>query len=352
MTQPDPPAMCAPSSGSAVALPDVAPTSEPRHDTTPFGQLCKRLYRGWAFIVVCTLVSLCLAIAYLELSPPLYTAEMAIAPPMQNYADRTSGMLSGLGALAGLALGSESGTIGTPFLRYEKMLTSREVATRLVRDHHVLHLLFSQRWDKVHQTWKPPHTFAERLNAALNHMFGRPTDSTPDIADLQRFLTKRLDIEVPTADTALAPTPAIRYVRFRYRDPRVASQILLWLHEETDTVIRQDELNRTRIMISYLDTKLRMTTEVDERASLAQLLLDQERAEMLLTTGLDYSAEIIDPPGVPREPSYPQIRLTLLLGIFTGFILGSLIAITRQYGRSPSGRPEPELKAMRRSRVT
>jgi hypothetical protein len=258
---------------------------------------------------------------------------MALAPPMQSYSGgSTSGMLSGLGALAGLALGTESGGIGAPFLRYEKMLTSREVAARLEHDHNVLQVIYARRWDAANRSWMPPQGVAARLSVAVNHLFGRPSDTTPDVALLRQFIDKHLSIEVPTADSALAALPAIRYVTFTWSDPRVATQMLLWLHQETDGVIREAELNRTRHMIDYLDDKLRKTTEVDERTSLAQLLLDQERAEMLLTTGLDYSAEVIDPPGVPRQPSYPRIPLTLLLGIITGFILGALIAISRPHG--------------------
>jgi uncharacterized protein involved in exopolysaccharide biosynthesis len=54
---------------------------------------------------------------------------------------------------------------------------------------------------------------------------------------------------------------------------------------------------------------------------------------MLLTTGLDYSAEVIDQPGVPQEPSRPQIWLTLILSIVVGLTVSSLIAIGRSTRR-------------------
>lgn len=319
----------------APSISDTAPVLQAKRDTSSLDEIYERIRRRWGLVLVSTLVTFAIAVGYLEFTTPLYTAEIAVAPPMQNYSDRVSGMLSGLGALAGLALGSSSSGPSTPFLRYEKMLTSREVATRLARDHNVLQLVFSRRWDPVHQRWKPPQTIAQRLEVAANYVFGRPTDTTPDAAELRRFITKHLSIEVPSADMALEAPPAIRYVTFTFRDPRLAAQILLWLHQETDGVIRESELNRTRHMIAYLDDKLQKTTEVDERTSLAQLLLDQERTEMLLTTGLDFSAEVIDPPGIPREPSYPQIPLTLILGILTGLLLGSLIAISRNVTPKP-----------------
>jgi hypothetical protein len=327
----------APSEEPLPSMPDVPVSSQSRREMVSLHQIFTRLYRGWPLVLVSTLVTFSLAVGYLEITTPVYTADMAIAPPSQSSSGRGSSALSGLGALAGFALGGDAGGTNGSFLRYEKMMTSREVTTRLVRDHNVLQLVFSDRWDATHQSWKPPG-IAERLTIAANRAFGRTVDKTPDVAELRRYIAKRLGITVPTADMALSAPPAIRYVTFTFRDPRVAAEMLIWLHQETDGVIREAELNRTRQMIDYLDDRLRKTTEVDERASLVQLLLDQERTKMLLTTGLDFSAEVLDKPGIPQRPSSPQIQLTLVLGIITGLLLGSLIAISRS-ASGASGQP-------------
>jgi len=310
-------------------MPDVAVVPQPRGETVSLRQIFTRLYRRWPLVLVSTLVTLGLAVSYLKFTSPVYTADMAIAPPSQSSSGRSGSALSGLGAIAGLALGGDSSGTNSSFLRYEKMLTSREVATRLMRDHNILQLVFSDRWDATHHNWNASYGIAERLKIAVNRAFGRTVDTTPNVAELRRFIAKHLGITVPAADMALSAPPAIRYVTFTFRDPRAAAEMLIWLHQETDGVIREAELNRTRQMIDYLDDKLRKTTEVDERASLAQLLLDQERTEMLLTTGLDFSAEVLDMPGIPQEPSYPQISLTLIMGVVSGLLLGSLIAISR-----------------------
>jgi hypothetical protein len=328
MAQPDRPGARDAASEEPSPISDLTGLSQSRRETVSLHQLFTRLCRGWPVVLVSTLVTLGLAIGYLRITTPLYKAEMTIAPPMQNFSDRSGGSaLSGLGALAGLVPGT--GSMNPSFLRYEKMMTSREIASRLANDHPVLQVIFSDRWDAVNHSWKPPHSIAERLKIAANRVFGRTIDTTPDAADLRQFIEKHLSLEVPSADMALSAPPPIRYVTFTFRDPRVAADILVWLHEETDGLIRETELNRARHMIDYLTDKLRKSTEVDERASLAQLLLDQERTQMLLTTGLDFSAEVLDMPGIPQEPSYPQIPLTLILGALTGLLLGSLIAISR-----------------------
>jgi hypothetical protein len=339
MAQGDPPrTQDIPSEDPLSSMPDFAALSQSRRETVSLRQIFTRLYRGWPFVLVSTLVTFGLAVGYLEFTTPVYTADMAIAPPSQSSSGRGGSALSGLGALAGLALGGDSGGTNSSFLRYEKMMTSHEVTTRLVRDHNVLQLVFSDRWDATHHNWKPPYGIAERLETVANRVFGRTVDTTPDVAELRRFMAKHLSIVVPAADVALSAPPAIRYVTFTFRDPRAAAEMLIWLHQETDGVIREAELNRTRKMIDYLDDRLRKTTEVDERASLAQLLLDQERTAMLLTTGLDFSAEVLDMPGIPQEPSYPQIPLTLILGVVSGLILGSLIAISRSASGEISSR--------------
>jgi hypothetical protein len=330
MAQPDrPTGKKTPSEGTLPTTLDVAHFPRARGETVSLSQIFSRLYRRWPLVLVSTLVTLALAVGYLEFTTPVYTAQMAIGPPTESYSGRGGSSLPGLGAMAGFSLGGDSGGTNAAFVRYEKMITSREVAMRLERDHNVLQLIFSDRWDAIHQTWKRPYAITERLKIAANRFFGRTVDTTPDAAELSRFIAKHLSIEVPAADSALTAPPAIRYLTFRFRDPRLAAEILVWLHQETDGVIRESELKRTRQMIDYLDDTLSKTTKVDERTSLAQLLLDQERTEMLLTTGLDYSAEVLDIPGVPKEPSYPEIPLTLFLGIFTGLLLGSLAAISR-----------------------
>jgi hypothetical protein len=155
----------------------------------------------------------------------------------------------------------------------------------------------------------------------LNAMLGRPpSPSSPQIQDLSKFIDGRLRVETPSLNS-----PA-RIMTFSYRDPQMAANFLLWIHQETDGIVRESTFQRTTGMIEYLQHKLPQVSNGDEHFALTQLLVSEEQNLMLLSTHLDYAATVVDPPIRPVTPT-PPLSLTLLLSLVAGFATGCVLVL-------------------------
>jgi hypothetical protein len=296
------------------------------HSSISLRDLLGRLYRGKYIIFASCVVALGLAVAWLKVTHPSYTSRMVVAAPLVTQSPE----FGGGGALASLGLGGLLNASTEPFRRYQDLLTSRSVAERLESDHHVLKLVFADRWDEAHQTWKAPTGFVADLRSAVKGFFGRPDVVEPGISDLVGVLEGDVLVSTPSSNSPLTSPSPLRFVSFTAGDPQLAANMLRWVHEETDQVLRENEIKRTRGMITYLTGRLRDVSIADERTALTQLLLDEEKQDMLLETGVDYAAEVLDPASVPGGPSFPRIGLTLVLAVIGGFGIGSLISLGRQ----------------------
>jgi hypothetical protein len=276
--------------------------------------LGRRLYCSRFAILGCGVAGFIFALVYLFTTPTSFTVRMSVAPPLENMSQRES--IEG-GALANIGLGSLVSTVSPePFRRYENLLRSQVLAEELQRDHHILQVLFPDRWDAQTQSWKP----RAGLSAMIKRLLGIPMDP-PGVRDVVDFLSSNLSVTSP----ALASP--IRQLDLRYRDPQDAAKILLWIHRGADNVVRTGTVGRTKGMIVYLKQQLPVVDNADERLALSRLLINREQDLMLAAVGLDYAAVVLDPPNADNAVKFPQPRLAITLGLFLGIGLGCIAAL-------------------------
>jgi uncharacterized protein involved in exopolysaccharide biosynthesis len=275
--------------------------------------LIGRLRRGRLAVLACTIAGFLAGLVFLLITPVSYTVQMAVAPPLENMSQRES--VEG-GALAAVGLASLVATVSPePFRRYENMLQSQAVATKLQKDHHILQLLLPDRWDAKNQKWLPK----TGLKAVLAQYLGRSTE--PGIQDVLGFLSGNVSVTSPAINSP------IRQLSLRFRNAEDAGKILMWLHEATDSVVRTGTRERTQGMIKYLKAQLPVVDNADERQALSRLLVNREQDLMLLTVGLDFSAVVLDPPNAENAIRNPRAGTSLLLSIVFGLGLGLIVAL-------------------------
>lgn len=278
--------------------------------------ITSRLFREKWFVGGFAIGALCLGFLFLWASAPVYTATMTIAPPSASEMPTPGQALSSLGGLLG-------GTGQSPdsFQLYLDLITSPAVTQRVEEEHHAMRAIFSQRWDAATHQWRARTGLEAFLSDRIRWLIGRPPNPTaPTIPDLTDFIAAGVIIDKPTLG---APE---RVISFTSGNPQLAAQMLLWLHKADNEIVRQTTLTRTLGTISYLRTQLPEVTNSDEHYALSNLLVEQERNLMLLSSGVDYSAMIIDPPITPMRPS-PSIGKTLGLFFLTGFCIGCVLAL-------------------------
>jgi len=281
--------------------------------------LIVRVYRRLLLVVICILLSCASAVFYLANSKPLYTATMTVAPPAQT-GSATSSQLGQ--AFSAFGLSSILGN-STPqsFDLYQNLLPSLTVLQRVEDRHHIIRQVFADRWDVVRQTWRPAMGLRAEVRDFIYRIIGRDIPSPePKIQDLVDYVRRHLSVD------SVSLNSPVRVVSFTFTDPKVAADILRWLHEETDAVVRGNTRERTDGMIAYLRNQLPRVSNNDERNALTQLLTEQEQVLMLLTVGVDYSAVVVDPAVPPIVPSV-SVEMVLIISFLVGLMLGVIIAI-------------------------
>jgi hypothetical protein len=279
-------------------------------------QLVSRLLREKLFIAGSGVFAMLLGLFFLIASQPTYTATMTVAPPSVSQT-QTPGQM--LGSLSDMLGGN-----GTPesFKLYLQMIVSQGTADRMEHDHHVMRQVFTGQWDAQNNRWRPRIGLRAMLSNALHALVGRPpVPDAPSVEDLGEFLQANLRVDTPVVGSS------VRIVSFSNADPRMASQFLLWAHDAADHLVRESTRQRTIHMIGYLRDRLPAVANTDEHNALTNLLVDQERMLMLLSSGIDYSAMVVDPPLVPEKP-FPAIGKTLALFLLAGLGAASLWVVS------------------------
>lgn len=318
-----------------VFVPPAIATGSPDSEIT-LRDLALILWRGKWIIAATVLIAVSLVGAWMKIRSPLYTATMVVAPANETGAGELTSRLSqftGIAALAGINLPEKQAV--SPFDEFMEIIKSNTVAERLASRHGILPRVFEKRWNwnPENRTWTRRESLLAPVGEALRAFFDLPPPSPPTPRMLAEYLDKELTISA-------VETSGMQRVEFSHRDPRFAADLLRWLHEEGDGVIREEREARTSRQIDYIETKLQVIAAADHRRSLVQLLLDQEKQMMMIQVDLPFAARIIEPPNVSDDPTFPRPPLFIALAVVIGVLLGVLMVFL---WTAMKRRPEAEM---------
>ncbi|MCD8498241.1 MAG: hypothetical protein LRZ85_09380 [Alphaproteobacteria bacterium] len=225
---------------------------------------------------------------------PHYRAALTIAPANPMNGAQFSRLLQNDENLAPLNfILQRVGSGNTPdFIRFEAILRGQTMAEALLENPVILEGLARDR----SFVWSAP-----------------PSEWTP--AQFSEYLAKRVDI-------ASVPGGGLRVVRYSHPDPRFAAYLLSELARAADASIRRKTKTETLGRIAYLQAELSKTNNPDHRRALADLLLEQERLNMLVSIEQAYAADIVETASSSSRPLWPDIPLSALVFVLAGMGLG------------------------------
>lgn len=272
--------------------------------------------RFWWLVPAGAIAALLLTIVYLRRADYLYSAELKVYAAPSSSGSRAPSALGGLAALTGLA-GAASSEQASPFRFYMDAIYSPEVAARLAKDRDLMRTLFSNEWDAGARQWREPFSMARAVRSGVLGALGLPQWEwqPPDAARLQAAIATLVTVQQSVR------TPVVK-IGMDYPDPKFATAFLQKLHLTVDAYLREQQTARTRGNIAYLEEKLRTVTLAEQRASLVQMLTEQERQAMLAYGNAPYAADPFDAPTASLAPTRPR-PVPLLIGAgVAGAILG------------------------------
>ena len=277
----------------------------------------------WKLVAGFAIVAILAGIIYLNAATYNYTAQLLVAPAQSSgmSGDRLSN-LSGLASLAGVDISEDPST--RSFRLYAEGLRSRDVAEALTKQKPLIEGAFSTEWDTRSQQFKEPQrSWLGHIVRALKSILGIPNYpwKAPGPDRMQEYISG--SVKVSSGKSTLIT------LTYENPDPKFALTFMRSLHKALDDNLRYKALDRSNTYISYLKEQLNLTSLVEQRNALAQMLLEQERIKMMASSSAPYAADSFGPVTVSLRPTSPKPALFLVITFTAGVVLGALVALLR-----------------------
>jgi hypothetical protein len=286
-----------------------------------FSYVTGLVWRQKLAVSVFCVLTLLLAIIYLNVTKPTYTVTFKITPAISSSSRSAASRLGNLASLAGINIPQDDNSMG--FEVYLVELQGRAAAAELVRNQPLMRRLFPKEWDDATGQWRqPPSGILHPLAQGVKFLFGMKQLpwSPPDGARVEKIL----DDDVHISKTPYTPVVTIS---MDSKDPETASLLLWSLHQTVDDFIRQRTLKRTERYIAYLTKQLALATVNDYREALITSLVEQQKARMTASSGLPFAAEPVEPPVIASLPSSPNGPVVIFLALMFGLAAGGLVGL-------------------------
>ena len=258
--------------------------------------LFQRVVDQKRLVMTFTSVTFLLGLILSYLISPVYQSTIVVSPVEET---QNSSMLSGLGALS-QTFGLASMSNATEDKTAMAILKSKPFTNQLFKDDKDLRMLFESRWNEEESTW-------------INGI--RPND----IMINSRF-RKGLRIEQePDTNTI--------HISINSDNPVFASKIANQSIDALNEYMRQEAIEESVNSQKYLNETLNLTTIMDVKNVIYNLIEEQIKKSMLANVRKDYVFRVIDYASIPGSPVRPNRTFILFISSLLGLFLSSLYVI-------------------------
>jgi hypothetical protein len=276
-----------------------------------FFALLHTVRRQWVSFAAVVVLSVFLAIIYLNRTEPVYTVSLDLAP-VTPVSGGSAGGLGTLGAIAGISLDRNG---GGSFKLFTVGLQSYTVAEALARRPGLLQRMYPKEWSG--HDWMQPDSVLVSVVRAVKGVLGLPVTpwKAPGPDRIYQYLLDSLIVDVNLD----RPTITLRILTAK---PALGAEFLMTLQHETDEILRRRALDRSNRYVEYLSHELQTVTVAEYRQTLTQNLAEQEKTKMMASSNISYAAEIFSGPMISDRPTWPRAPLVLLFALVMGSLAG------------------------------
>jgi LPS O-antigen subunit length determinant protein (WzzB/FepE family) len=311
LSQPTAPSDFPPNWGEGATVPSQS-------EEIKLGQILRHIWFGKSVFLLTLPIGILVAIVFMWILPSKYTAEMIVSPSVSLAGKPTESSGTGSGLLSLISTRSNE-DVASPFTQFQELLRSDAVAKSLDEKHNLLQIIYAENWDSEKKAWKQPTGWLASLKAQIKIFLNIPATPPPNYQSLAQQLAKIITI-TQKQRTSLWTVSAV------YTDPVVARDLLVWMHDEADAIVRQTAARRAQANVDYILSTLPTVTVNEQRTALTSLLLQQEFNMMMLHSNTSYSAEMLEPPEIPLVRTSPIPALVLALGVLGALVIGAIAA--------------------------
>lgn len=295
--------------------------------------LFRVLWTGKWLIMAGTVLFAVVSIAVALWLPNQYKATVTVVPTEStglSSLGRLAGQFGGLASLAGINLGSDSGSDKTVMAM--ELVETWDFLDNFVRDNELEVAVFAAtRWDRANDRLAiDPDLYdsaAEQWVRDFDPSKGET--ASPSSWELYEEMRDRISVS-QNADTGLIT------LSVEFYSPILAKKWVDKLVAAINLHIRTRDRDQARESIDYLRRQIDQTSLAEMKVVFYQLIEEQTKTLMLSEVTEEYVFSILSPARVPEEKSWPNRALICIGGTLLGFILAVLIVLLRSaFGDRP-----------------
>ena len=268
------------------------PSSPIESDEIDLIALVRTIIRGWKIIAFITILSVGLAYLYAKQAPEIFRSEILLSPVGGEKGSVSSaiGQLGGLASMVGAQIPRDSNID-----RVLATLKSRKFLGHYIKSQNLMPVLFHQYWEDDKKAWT----------------IDPPPSEQSAISTLKANLSLNQDTKSGLVTLLVS-----------WGNPEFATKVANEVVEQLNSQLRDQAIADSKKRIGYLEQELAKTTLQDMRSVLYNLLESEKQKAMLANVTDDFALEVIDPAVLPTTPYKPNRKLIVILGIFSGGIVG------------------------------
>lgn len=258
-------------------------------------------YRIAVFVITCTIIVGIVSF----LIQKQYDASIVISP-VTTTSDKplgggALGSLSGLAALAGMSLGSDS-------KKNESLATleSQAILQRYIVENNLMPILYEDKWDARRGKWTV--TDPEKM---------------PTLWKAIQFFKKNVRTISTNSKTGVVT------LTVRWRDAATAAKWANGLVKITNDYERERAIAESDRNIAYLTQQAAGTDVVGIKQAIYNLLQSEISKNMIARGTPEYAFKVIDPALVPEKAAFPLKKVWVAVAFFGSFLLATLVVLAR-----------------------
>tara|TARA_B110000438_G_C15817514_1_gene652652 strand:- start:448 stop:1545 length:1098 start_codon:yes stop_codon:yes gene_type:complete len=295
-------------------------------DVIDLAELWHAIWSGKLLIIAISVIFFISSVFYAINQPNIYQATTLLSPASEQGGasglSKMAGQFGGLASLAGINL-SGGGTDKTGLAL--EILKSRLFLEDFIVNHQLLvPLMAANNWDANSNTLTIDGEIYNKKTSTWLRDVKPPKKPEPSPWEAFKAFKQVLSVSKDSENGMI--TLAIEHY-----SPEIATQWLLWLVEDINATMREQDKVEAQNSIDYLTKKLQETQLSDMQTVFYQLIEEQTKTIMLAEVSKEYVLKTIDPANAPEEKAKPKRALIVVLGTMLGGILSVLIVLIRYF---------------------
>jgi hypothetical protein len=293
------------------------------NDEINLRDLFSTLWGGKIYVILFSIISVCLASFYLQSVERKYSVEYNLKPVGEPKNSPSFSGLGGFASLAGIQLPTSS---NSDFNIFKELITAPEVSEMVFENKKIIRDIFKSEWDETLNNYsRAPKSKiqvfvsdAKKLltgNIDINYM-------PPNPRRLAIFIKKNIQIS-DVKDTG--------FLKFTSETskPELMLSIMIEATKASDKIMRQRYVDFSAEPLAFYKDKLRTARSREHREALAELISKEEQKLMFASRGKYFIAEPYINPTISLHPTAPKPKLILALSLILGLFLGASFVLVR-----------------------